>query len=89
LFVKTSTGFGPIGATIPHVFLLRSTVGENFGVKAAGGIRDFKDAMRMIAAGASRIGSSESVKIMDSYRQAEGQTNWDVEKTSCTLCPSS
>lgn len=67
-FVKNSTGFGPLGATVPHIVLMRETVGDNFGVKAAGGIYDFRDALWMIAAGANRIGSSSGVKIVDSYQ---------------------
>jgi deoxyribose-phosphate aldolase len=63
-FVKTSTGFGPGGATAEDVALMRRVVGSNMGVKAAGGIRTFADAQKMIAAGASRIGASASVKIM-------------------------
>ncbi|MFH1820989.1 MAG: deoxyribose-phosphate aldolase [Methanobacteriota archaeon] len=64
-FVKTATGFGPMGATVPHVHLMRKTVGESFGVKASGGIRSFSDALKMITAGANRIGASESVKVME------------------------
>jgi len=63
-FVKTSTGFGPGGATAHDVALMRGVVGENMGVKAAGGIRDVETAEEMIAAGASRIGASASVKIV-------------------------
>ncbi len=63
-FVKTSTGFGPSGATPEDVALMRRVVGPSIGVKAAGGIRTLADAQRMIAAGASRIGASASVKIM-------------------------
>ena len=63
-FVKTSTGFGPGGATAHDVALMRGVVGEEMGVKAAGGIRDVKTAEEMIAAGASRIGASASVKIV-------------------------
>ena len=63
-FVKTSTGFGPGGATLHDVELMRRTVGEDLGVKAAGGIRDRDTAERMIAAGADRIGASASVKIL-------------------------
>jgi deoxyribose-phosphate aldolase len=62
-FVKTSTGFGPGGATPEDVALMRRVVGPSIGVKAAGGIRTFEDAQKMIAAGASRIGASASVKI--------------------------
>jgi deoxyribose-phosphate aldolase len=63
-FVKTSTGFGPGGATAEDVALMRRVVGPAMGVKAAGGIRTFEDAQKMIAAGASRIGASASVKIV-------------------------
>ncbi len=63
-FVKTSTGFGPGGATVEDVRLMRSVVGAEMGVKAAGGIRDAESAEKMIAAGASRIGASASVKIV-------------------------
>ena len=63
-FVKTSTGFGPGGATAHDVALMRGVVGEDMGVKAAGGIRDVETAQEMIAAGASRIGASASVKIV-------------------------
>ena len=63
-FVKTSTGFGPGGATAEDVALMRRVVGPNLGVKAAGGIRTLADAQKMIAAGASRIGASASVKIL-------------------------
>jgi deoxyribose-phosphate aldolase len=63
-FVKTSTGFGPGGATLRDVELMRKTVGPDMGVKAAGGIRDYDTVKKMIAAGATRIGASASVKIM-------------------------
>jgi deoxyribose-phosphate aldolase len=63
-FVKTSTGFGPGGATVEDVKLMRSVVGEAMGVKAAGGIRDAETAARMVEAGATRIGASASVKIV-------------------------
>lgn len=63
-FVKTSTGFGPGGATVEDVALMRKVVGPSIGVKAAGGIKTFEDAQRMIAAGASRLGASASVKIV-------------------------
>jgi deoxyribose-phosphate aldolase len=63
-FVKTSTGFGPGGATLEDVALMRRVVGPTMGVKAAGGIRTLEDAQKMVAAGASRIGASASVKIM-------------------------
>ena len=63
-FVKTSTGFGPGGATVEDVALMRRVVGPAMGVTAAGGIRTFETAQKMIAAGASRIGASASVKII-------------------------
>jgi len=63
-FVKTSTGFGPGGATVNDVALMRKVVGPNIGVKAAGGVRNLADAEAMIAAGATRIGASAGVKIV-------------------------
>jgi deoxyribose-phosphate aldolase len=64
-FVKTSTGFGPGGATVEDVALLRQVVGEKIGVKAAGGIRDAATASRMVEAGATRIGASAGVRIIN------------------------
>lgn len=63
-FVKTSTGFNKSGATVDDVRLMREAVGDKMGVKAAGGIRDAKTARAMIEAGASRLGTSSSVKII-------------------------
>jgi deoxyribose-phosphate aldolase len=63
-FVKTSTGFGGGGATVEDVALLRAVVGDEMGVKASGGIRTAAGALAMIAAGASRIGSSHSVAMV-------------------------
>lgn len=63
-FVKTSTGFAGGGATIEDVKLMRKTVGKDFGVKAAGGIRTLEDALTMIEAGANRLGTSGSVAII-------------------------
>jgi len=63
-FVKTSTGFGAAGATKEDIALMRKTVGPELGVKASGGVRDFKTAMEMINAGASRIGASASISIV-------------------------
>jgi len=62
-FVKTSTGFGPGGATVEAIALMRETVGPDMGVKASGGIKDRETAEAMVAAGASRIGASASVAI--------------------------
>ncbi|WP_017213119.1 deoxyribose-phosphate aldolase [Clostridium beijerinckii] len=64
-FVKTSTGFSTGGATKEDIALMRKTVGPDLGVKASGGVRDFKAAMDMINAGASRIGSSNSIAIVN------------------------
>jgi deoxyribose-phosphate aldolase len=64
-FVKTSTGFGPSGATAHDVALMRQVVGPEMGVKAAGGIRTLDDLRKMAAAGATRIGASASVKIVE------------------------
>jgi len=64
-FVKTSTGFGPSGATAHDVALMRAVVGPEMGVKAAGGIRTLQDFQTMTAAGATRIGASASVKIVE------------------------
>ncbi|WP_438351875.1 deoxyribose-phosphate aldolase [Paenibacillus sp. FA6] len=64
-FVKTSTGFSTGGATAEDVALMRQTVGENIGVKASGAIRSLEDMEKMIAAGATRIGASSGVKIME------------------------
>jgi len=63
-FVKTSTGFGPGGATVEAVRLMRRTVGADIGVKASGGIRTREDALAMLEAGADRIGASASVAIV-------------------------
>jgi deoxyribose-phosphate aldolase len=63
-FVKTSTGFGPGGATVEDVRLMRKVVGPKIGVKAAGGIKTIDDAQRMIEAGATRLGASASVRII-------------------------
>jgi len=64
-FVKTSTGFGPGGATVQDILLIRKTVGNRLGVKASGGIRTLKDALKMLEAGATRIGTSSTVQILE------------------------
>ena len=64
-FVKTSTGFSTGGATAADIALMRSIVGPDIGVKASGGIRTLEDVRNMAAAGATRIGASASVKIME------------------------
>lgn len=63
-YVKTSTGFGPSGATVADVRLMREAVGPTVGVKAAGGIRTLADVLRLLEAGATRIGASSSVAIL-------------------------
>lgn len=63
-FVKTSTGFGPGGATVEDVALMRQVVGETMGVKAAGGVRDRQTADQMVQAGATRIGASAGIRIV-------------------------
>lgn len=72
-FVKTSTGFGPGGATASDVALMRRVVGPEMGVKAAGGVRDLKSAQTLIEAGADRIGASVGVKIVQESRGAVPQ----------------
>ena len=69
-FVKTSTGFGPSGATVEDVALMRRTVGPEMGIKAAGGIRTAADAQAMIAAGATRIGASAGARIVAELKGA-------------------
>jgi deoxyribose-phosphate aldolase len=63
-FVKTSTGFGSGGATVEDVQLIRSVVPSYIGVKASGGIRDYETAVKMVKAGATRIGASKSIEIV-------------------------
>jgi len=67
-FVKTSTGFGAGGATVADVRLMRKTVGRKMGVKAAGGIRDRVTAQEMVAAGATRLGTSAGKTLVSSSR---------------------
>ena len=68
-FIKTSTGFGTSGATVEDVKLMKETVGEGVKVKAAGGIRDWDTCKAMIEAGAERIGTSASLKILEEFRK--------------------
>jgi deoxyribose-phosphate aldolase len=69
-FVKTSTGFGPGGATAEDVRLMRAVVGGELGIKASGGVRSLEDVQKMVEAGATRIGASASVKILEQARAA-------------------
>jgi deoxyribose-phosphate aldolase len=77
-FVKTSTGFGPGGATAADVALMRRVVGDDMGVKAAGGVRDLEALKAMVAAGASRVGASAGVKIV---QQSKGVATKEAPKT--------
>ena len=69
-FVKTSTGFGYSGATVEDVKLLKKVVGDKIRIKASGGIRDYNTALELIKAGASRIGTSSGVKIVEQSKRA-------------------
>jgi deoxyribose-phosphate aldolase len=71
-YVKTSTGFGPGGATVEDIALMRKTVGPNIGVKASGGVRDRASALAMIEAGASRIGASAGIAIVSGEEAVGG-----------------
>jgi deoxyribose-phosphate aldolase len=71
-YVKTSTGFGPAGATVEDVRLMKQAVAGRAKVKASGGIRDWKSALAMLEAGADRIGTSASLKILEEWRAARG-----------------
>lgn len=66
-FVKTSTGFGPRGASLDDVRIMRETVGDTMGVKAAGGIRDLETALAMLDAGADRLGTSAGAEILAAF----------------------
>jgi deoxyribose-phosphate aldolase len=66
-FVKTSTGFGPRGASVEDVRIMREAVGPDIGVKAAGGIRDLETALAMIDAGATRLGASSGAEIVQAF----------------------
>lgn len=67
-FVKTSTGFEKAGATVEDIKLMRSVLEDCMGIKAAGGIRDYNTAIKMVAAGATRIGASKSIQIVEGSR---------------------
>jgi deoxyribose-phosphate aldolase len=75
-FVKTSTGFGPGGATVYDVALMRETVGPEMGVKASGGVRTTVDAEDMIAAGATRIGASAGIEIVGGKDGGKGDERY-------------
>jgi deoxyribose-phosphate aldolase len=67
-FVKTSTGFGPSGATIKDIELIRNTVGDTMGIKASGGVRDLAFALELIEAGATRLGTSSGIALVTGGR---------------------
>ncbi len=71
-YVKTSSGFGPRGASIDDVRTIRGVVGPEVGVKAAGGIRDLDTALEMLEAGASRIGTSSGLEILEQFSARQG-----------------
>jgi len=81
-FVKTSTGFGSGGATVEDVRLMRAVVGGELGVKASGGVRSLEDVQKMVEAGATRIGASASVKILEQARAGV------VPELAATIAPS-
>lgn len=70
-FVKTSTGFGAFGSFPQHVKLMRDTVGPDIGVKASGGIQNFKDAWRAINAGATRLGTSAGIAVVEGFNMVK------------------
>jgi deoxyribose-phosphate aldolase len=72
-FVKTSTGFGIAGATVEDVALMRRVIGSEMGLKAAGGVRSYADAVSMIRAGATRLGASAGVKIVQEAESAKNE----------------
>ncbi len=81
-FVKTSTGFSTGGATAEDVAIMRAIVGSEIGVKASGGVRTFDDLKKMVCAGATRIGASASVKIME---QAAGSASQPAPHSSAPV----
>ena len=88
-FVKTSTGFGAFGAFPHHVKLMRKTVGPDIGVKASGGISNFKDAIRLINAGANRLGTSAGVMILEGAKLFKfAPEAWLEPEIPCHICPS-
>ena len=97
-FVKTSTGFGPMGAYPAHLKLMRDTVGDRLGVKAAGGVTNFLEAIRCIYAAANspsllrpdkfRLGTSNGINIVNSLSWAKYDGSWFVEEVPCKICPS-
>jgi deoxyribose-phosphate aldolase len=72
-FVKTSTGFSGGGATVEDITLMRRVVGPEMGVKASGGVRDFEGARDLVKAGATRLGASAGVKIVQGQLESNGK----------------
>lgn len=72
-YIKTSTGFGTRGATVEDVRIIKETIGERCKIKASGGIRDYDQAIALIEAGASRLGTSSGVKILEQARKGEAK----------------
>ena len=79
-FVKTSTGFSTGGATVEDVRLMRRTIGPDMGLKASGGVRTFEDAVKMINAGATRLGTSSGVTL------ASGENANEHKCVNCGSC---
>lgn len=87
-FVKTSTGFSTGGATVEDVKLMRKVVGPDMGVKASGGVRDYKTAMEMINAGATRIGTSSGISIVKNETKAGANGSGCINCGRCSQnCP--
>jgi deoxyribose-phosphate aldolase len=81
-FVKTSTGFSGGGATVDDIALMRKVVGPEMGVKASGGVKDFEDAKNLVMAGATRIGASAGVKIVQGEKEANGKLTTPMQAKS-------
>jgi len=96
-FVKTSTGFGPMGALPAHLKIMREAVGNKRGVKASGGVSNFLDALRCIYAAANsdellnpvyfRIGTSSGINIVNTVAWAKYSDAWFVDEIPCRYCP--
>ncbi len=86
-FVKTSTGFSKAGATVEDVKLMRETVGSHMGVKAAGGVRSYEDAVAMIKAGANRLGTSNGIAIVNGPSKDKGHVCVHCGRCEA-VCPS-
>jgi deoxyribose-phosphate aldolase len=85
-FVKTSTGFSTGGATVEDIMLMRQTVGPSLGVKASGAVKDYKTALAMINAGATRIGTSSGVQIVQSEKSGVQGGEQGHECINCGRC---